>query len=83
MAHVLQIGSFAYIDSFTGLVPCKVQEIGRDSNGSALATVRVTAARRGYNRGEIVTLRAVRVIPRGAVYIRSHQYRIRPFEIIA
>ena len=69
-------GDLAYIDSIkAGLVPCKVISIaGRD------VTVRVTADRYGYDRGAVVTLYCLQVIPRGAVHRRRYTTTIGPYQ---
>lgn len=51
--HILKAGALAYIDSFTGLVPCKVERIFTDPYyGAAMADVVVTANRPGWTKGE-------------------------------
>lgn len=70
-----QVGDFAYVDAFAGLVPCKVLEI----NGRSL-TVRYTATRGAYKRGTVTTHSAHWVVPRKAVYVRSYQYKISPYK---
>ena len=70
-----KIGDLAYLDTYrSGLVPCKVTEINPRS-----VTVKVTADRRGYSRGEIVDAVWYRVTPRTAVRLRRSQFTIRPF----
>lgn len=80
--HVFQPGELVYIDSFCGLIRAKI--LGRvepfgflgTSRGDRI-TVRVTANRRGFTRGEITSEDAGHVIPRHAVFTRNGQYRIR------
>lgn len=69
-------GDLAYIDSVKGgLVPCKVISIkGRD------VTVRVTADRYGYNKGTVVTLYCLQIVPRGAVHRRRYTTTIGPYQ---
>lgn len=76
---VLQRGALAYYDSFgAGLVPCKVLAV----RSRACVDVGVTAARRGYKRGETISgIHARHVVPRGAVCVRGGQYRIRPYAV--
>lgn len=67
-------GDLAYLDTFGGgLVPVKVLLI----NG-AEADVRVMAARRGYERGEVVTVSVPNnwLIHRKQVHVRRGQYRV-------
>lgn len=47
---ILEVGTLAYLDTFAGLVPCKVQSLTE-----TVATVRVTATRGAYRRGEVGT----------------------------
>lgn len=72
--HLVYRGQLAYIDSMAGLIPVKVT--GVDDDGAV--TVRVTAERRGYRRGEVITDQVAgrNVIPRTAVFVRGGQYRI-------
>ena len=76
-------GSLAYIDAYTGLVPCKVMRV----DGPGEVTVLTTASRPGYPAGEYHLFtgndRLARVIPRTMVYRRSGQYRIAGFRVIA
>jgi len=74
-------GTLAYIDSFCGLIPCKVIEVTQERNfaGSLLTfcKVKVTARRPGFLRGEIANHDALYIIPRNHVYTRCGQFRIR------
>lgn len=63
-----EVGTLAYVDTFLGLVPCKVTAITDQT-----VTVRLTATRGTYQRGEILTERHPWVIPRACVY-RSRQH---------
>jgi hypothetical protein len=55
LTYTLAAGDLAYIDSFSGLVPCKVLSIAPYDAGipRMVARVRVTAPRPGWKRGEI------------------------------
>jgi len=68
----LTVGCKAYIDSFSGLVPCIVQQITNDTVVS-----KITAARPGYKVGEIVHSTHRYTVPRTAVFTRLGQFRIR------
>lgn len=58
----------AYIDSFVGLVPCKVRSVVSDSSGVVALEVRITATRSSYQRGEyVLVLGNDRIVPRWAV----------------
>lgn len=68
----------AYVDSFAGLIPCKVLTIegnGVNTPGVSI-TVRLTAARGAYKRGEIITVAEGNVIPRDKIRTRSGQMKI-------
>jgi hypothetical protein len=74
----------AYIDSFAGLVPCRVTDV-RDVRDPVLSTIyrqvtaTVTADRGAYKRGEIVSLASHTIVPRTAVRRRKYSTRILPF----
>lgn len=70
--HTLKAGDLAYLDSFSGLVPCKVLTVDSDTE----ATVRVTAARPGYTVGEIITQHKRHLLKRTQVHVRDGQYRV-------
>lgn len=66
-------GELAFVDSLSGLVPCKVVEVSATD-----ITVRITAARGPYKRGEIIFCRYTRVVPRSCVRsYRSTNHRAR------
>ncbi len=69
----LNEGDLAYVDSFAGLVPCKV--ISLDWHART-AEVRITADRGAYKKGETYTGHTNRVVNRAHVVRRSGQYRI-------
>lgn len=69
----LTAGALAYIDSFAGLIPCKV-EAPADADGAV--QVAVTADRPGWPRGERHTLADGHVVARDRVHLRSGVYRI-------
>ena len=67
------IGSLAYLDSFGGLIPCKVT--GVDANGQVQA--RVTALRGAYSPGDLSQWMSQRhIIPRSHVRRFRGQYMI-------
>lgn len=83
-------GTLAYLDSFRGLVPCKVIAVYAPGDGNRIAssdiTVRITAKRPGYTRGEVIHRQgAFSVVPRKQVFttrgfhrwVNSH-YRWEP-----
>ena len=78
--ETLTVGCKAYLDSFSGLVPCKVLAITR-GNGLTQVQVKLTATRCAYKCGEILTDNSLHVVPRGAVHVRGGQYRIRLYSV--
>lgn len=72
--ETLTVGCKAYLDSFSGLVACRVLAIGATG-----VNIEVTATRaKAYRRGErLFGVSALRVVPRKSVVIRNGQYRIR------
>ena len=71
---LLHRGHLAYLDTFAGLVPCKVLSV--DDEGRM--TVKVTARRRGYARGEVLAGQRpnLDVLKRTQVVTRRGQFRI-------
>ena len=82
MGITLKTGDLAYLDTFAGLVPCKVVsmtgENGRPSSSQTIV-VRLTASKGAYKRGETIESNGLHVVARGAVYVSSGMFRIRPF----
>jgi hypothetical protein len=79
------IGSLAYFDSFSGLVPCKVIEISdklkNDSKfagktSDCIISVKLTANCRAYKRGETIQSDALKIIPRKHISRRKYGARI-------
>lgn len=82
----LKTGCLAYLDSFAGLVPCKVESIKRQADGlihTVQATVRFTATRGAYKRGDVHTSSCLWVFPRDAVYRQRSMSgaRVRPYDV--
>ncbi len=77
----LESGDAAFYDTFAGTIPCKVLSItGRSGNpGSAQTiTVKLTASRGAYKKGEVIESNGLKIVPRAAVHgnrIRSN-YRV-------
>jgi hypothetical protein len=69
----------AYFDSFAGLVPCRVIAVGDWSDNSSLANVQFTATRGAYKRGEVLTTRLSRVVPRTAIRRRMGSTTVLPY----
>jgi len=73
--YTLTVGDLAYLDTFSGLVPCKVIAVSADLTH---ATVKVTARRDGHKAGDEVEARPnVTLIHRSQVVTRSGQFYIR------
>lgn len=53
----LRSGDLAYLNSTTGLVPCKVLSINEEGHASVL----ITAARPGWTKGQTLTIRSPRL----------------------
>jgi hypothetical protein len=71
-------GDLVYLDTFAGLVPCKIEAV--TDRG---ITVKITATRGAYKRGSVERHNSPgHVLPRAVVSrSRQHcgQFRIRPF----
>ena len=59
-------GTFAFFDTFSGCIPCKVLSVeGAPGNSSnCKVTIQLTAKRGAYLRGEVLESNALWVIPR-------------------
>ena len=67
-------GDLAFLDTFSGMVPCKVESI----KGTEII-VRLTATRGAYRKGMFERSSSRWVIPRPAVYQRSYKQYILPY----
>ena len=82
--ETLTVGCKAYVDTFDGLIPCKVEAISGHSGTASSAhtiTVRLTATRKAWRKGEVIQRSALSIVPRKAVHIRSGQYRIWAYSV--
>lgn len=86
LGHQYGAGALAFLDTVSGLVPCKVLSVGKHAPYSGwlvtsrsfdAVSVRLTATRGAWKRGETVSGMATRVIPRKHVVTVGGQYRIR------
>jgi hypothetical protein len=75
MTPTLKAGCKAYVDSFAGLIPCKVLSV----HNKWEVSVKLTGTRGAYKRRETITENSLHVVPRAAVHVRNGQYRIRPY----
>jgi len=76
-------GELAYIDTMrNGMVPVKVTEVVAGAAGHELSgsiTVKVTATRGAYRRGEVIAGNyAARIVPRSKHHYRAGIGRISP-----
>jgi hypothetical protein len=75
----LQAGMLAYYNTtFNGLIPCKVLQVvrGPGPNGWAVE-IRLTATRKAYKVGEVLTVPADEVPPRDRRCVYQSNYHIR------
>jgi hypothetical protein len=72
MESILKTGAQAYFDTFAGLIPARVTSV----KDSWTVSLKLTATRGAYKRGETITTNSLHAIPRTAVHVRSGQYRI-------
>lgn len=79
----LRSGCLAYLDSFAGLVPCRVLSIGPGSLVMQSVRVEITAKHGPYHKGETVETNGLHAVPRKAVYCRGGHYKIRHYDVIA
>ena len=70
----LTVGCLAYLDSFSGLIPCRVLSIGQTG-----LNIEITARKaKVYRRGErLFGISSSRVVSRKSVFVHGGQYRIR------
>lgn len=83
----LKTGILAYLDTFSGQIPCRVLAVAGDSEGricapSPTVKVKLTATRGAYRRGEIVESTAFHVYPRECRVVRNGHYRIKTNYIV-
>lgn len=80
----------AYYDTFSGLLPCKVISFQNNhnlpgdypANSDCLVTVKLTANRAAYKRGEVFETSMLHIIPRNKI-LRSvgGHYRIKSYTV--
>jgi hypothetical protein len=84
--ETLKSGSPAYVDTFSGMIPCRVLTIsGRSGVASSDQDVEVvlTASRGPYRKGETLKWRGYRVVPRKAVRFHKYGTKIRAYMVQA
>lgn len=72
--------TLAYLDSFAGLVPCRIVAVGDWSDRYSMARIKLTANRGAYKRGEFMTVILGSIFPRHALVTRNGQYRILAYK---
>lgn len=71
----MKVGDKVYYDSLSGLVPGKVT-----NTDYTTISVKVTAKRPGYYKGEIINVSKTWVVLRSQIHVRNGQYVIWPRE---
>ena len=83
----LKAGDKAYLDSFIGLIACRVVSIeGTSGIASTAQRIKVAvtgkkAERYGYRQGEIVERSGLSILPRGAAKFRKYGTAIVPYHV--
>lgn len=81
----LKAGELAYFDSSSGLVPCKVLSIkgksAKCARSDQMVTLKLTAARGPYKRGEILQTPAFWAVPRDAIRRTKYSTRIAAYAV--
>lgn len=71
-ARTLQTGVLAYLDCFTGMIPCKVVAVVRELDYHYVnVTIKLTASRGAYHAGEVLNENSLHVVPRDCVIVRK------------
>ena len=84
--NTLKAGCAAYLDTFSGLVPCRVTRITSTvdpllARPRLEAHVEITKTVRAYRKGETDVMPTDRVVPKGAVQHRTYSSHILPYNI--
>lgn len=69
----------AYVDSYAGLIPCRIVRVDDWADGSCQARVTFTATRGPYERGDTQTFNLRRVVPRTSIKRRKYSTLIMPY----
>lgn len=69
----------AYLDSFSGLVPCRIIAVGDWSDRNSECRVQYTATRGPYKRGQFDTWPLRNVVPRSAIRHRKYNTTIQTY----
>lgn len=84
--NTLKAGCSAFLDTFSGLVPCKVLRVKPRVNAllhesQAECEVEVTETLGAYKKGEKIMSSARHTVPKGAVKLVGYHYRILPYNV--
>ncbi len=82
----LEVGNLAYYDTFSGMIPCWIVSIdgpGGNPSTAQTVTIKLTAKRGAYRRGEVLQTSGLHVCPRSAARFGKHCTTIRPFQFSA
>lgn len=80
----LHKGVKAYIDCFSGCVPCVVTKVDGKSHvpiSSLKVEVRITTDFKAYRKGEVLNISSLHIIPRKARYLKGYHYRIGHYTV--
>lgn len=80
-AKEYRAGTLAYIDSFGGMIECRIVEVRKPCYGFTLGNfddllVEITEDKGGYRKGERVEKPAFHCLPRSHRVLRGYHYRI-------
>ncbi len=78
--RIYTAGQLAYLDTFAGMVPCKVLRVIEPASGNTVTKgkieIRLTATRGAYKRGEVLIDQACNVVPRPQRFCRCGKYKV-------
>lgn len=84
--NTLRAGCSAFLDTFSGLVPCRVRKVTSTfdpllAKPRLEAEVKVTRTIKAYRKDDLLTFDAQRVVPLGALTHRDYSTAILPYNI--
>ncbi len=82
--QTLKTGDLAYLDTFAGMLPCRVLSVvGQSGPCGSMQQVRVrlTTNHGPYKRGEVLSEWGLRVVPRRAIRGSRYDPRILPYDV--
>ena len=72
--------TLAYLDSFAGIIPCRIVAVGDWNDSGSEARIQITTNRKGYQRGEVLTVTLRNVVPRNAIKRRNGALMIKRYQ---